>query len=271
MVTCMICNNEFKQLTTSGHLRKHNMTQRAYLIMFPNAEVVSRETMLLHSISMKKRVANGTHFVPFRDIKGLARKVHDKYMEGPVEYKCIQCGKIKKTNRYFAERRKFCSNKCHSLHIQLNPKLYKERNKKISSSNIGKPKKGGYSRCNGGFRKDLGHYVRSGWEADVCRIFKYHNKPYDYESYSVRLANSKKDLTWIIDFVDPTCFMSQGFIEIKGWWDKISKRKKRLLEQQRPDIYKKITFISQKEMSSLIKQYRDIVPYWETRQRKKEK
>lgn len=263
MITCRICGKNFKQITTSGHLRKHGITRKEYLDRFPGAVLISKSTRKTHREAMRKLVESGTHFVPFRDIEGLAQKTHNRYKEGPIEYKCIRCGKVKKTNRYFAERRKFCSNQCHSQHIKENPELYKERNAAISRSNVGKTKKGGYGRCRGGFRDDLGHYVRSGWEADVCRIFLHHNIPYDYEAYTVRLKDGKDDLYWSIDFVDPTHFLSDGLIEVKGW-DEKSKKKKRLLKKQRPELYNTITFIEFKQMKEFIKKYSSVIDNWES-------
>jgi DNA-directed RNA polymerase subunit RPC12/RpoP len=185
MVQCLICKKRFKQITTSGHLRKHNITRAEYLQQFPSATTVSDDTKSAHSKAMKQHVKDGDHFVPFRDIDGFAQKVHDKHKEGPIEYKCIQCGKIKQANRYVAERRKFCTNQCHSDHIKENPNLYIERNKRISDSNFGRPKRpknaNPYSRCKGGYREGIGQYVRSGWEADICRIFQYHECEYEYE------------------------------------------------------------------------------------------
>ncbi len=266
MIKCKICGKKLKQITSSGHLRKHDLSREEYLQKFPGAEMVCDETVTAHSKSMKKRVKKGIHFVPFRDVPGLAQEVHDKYKEGPVKYTCIRCGKVKETNRYFAERRKFCSNKCLTSYVRENPDLYKERNSKISKAKKGKPLKGGYSRCRGGYRADLGHYVRSGWEADVCRIFKHHDSEYDYESYSIQLDDDGNTLTWIVDFVDHDCLLSdQGLIEVKGWWDDKSKKKAKLLKLQRPATYNKITFIGVKEMRELIRKYSSVILNWESK------
>lgn len=267
MVKCEICGKRFKQLTSSGHLRKHQLSLDGYKKKFPNAVVVSKETIEAHSADVKKRIASGNHFVPFRDIKGFAQKVHDKYKEGPVDYKCIRCSKIKQANRYLADRRKFCSNECHSQHIKEHPELYVERNAAISRGTTGVPKRGktgGYSRARGGYREDIGHYVRSRWEADICRLFKSNNKPYEYETYVLRLKDGDGSISWIVDFVDPTCFMSDGLIEVKGWWDDKSKKKLNLLEKQRPDIYNKMRFIEYGDMKELIKKYSKTIDHWES-------
>ncbi len=266
MIKCKICGKNYKQITTSGHLRRHSITRDQYLEQFPGAKTVSEETVNAHSKAMKKKVKDGSHFVPFRDIPGLARKTHDKHMEGPVEFVCIRCGKVKKTNRYIAERRKYCSNKCHSSHVAEHPELHQERNRNISKAKKGKPLKGGYSRCKGGYREDIGHYVRSGWEADVCRIFQHCDAEYDYEAFSVQLNNNNDPMTWIIDFVDHDRILSDnGLIEVKGWWDSKSKLKAKLLKKQRPTVYNKITFIGREEMRELIRKYSSIIPNWESK------
>lgn len=264
MVTCKICNKKMKQITTSGHLRIHKIDREEYLRRFPGAPTVCESTKSSHAHAMKKRVKEGTHFVPFRDIEGFARKIHDEYMTGPVEYTCIQCGKVKATNAYVANKRKFCSNKCHAKHIQDNPEQYIDRNIKISESNKGKIKLGGYSRCKGGMRADLGHYVRSGWEADVCRIFKHHKKKYDYESFTVLLDDNGQDLYWTIDLVDVQHFMSDGLVEIKGWWDEKSKKKLSLLRLQYPDLYNKLTIVDRVKMIEFIQKYSSVIKNWES-------
>jgi hypothetical protein len=265
MVTCQICNKEFKQITTSGHLRKHGVDRAEYLRRYPKAQLVSKVVRDAHSKAIRKRVANGTHFVPFRDIEGLASQVGEE-RSSPVKYTCIQCGKEKTANRYVAERRKFCSNDCNAAHIRENPELYSERNRKISLSNKGKARKGRYSRCRGGIRRDIGHYVRSGWEADICRLFRYLGKEYDYEAYTICLKDDDgTDLYWTFDFVDLSQALSDGLIEVKGWWDDKSKRKLRLLRQQRPAVYNKLTVISQPEMKELIRKYANLIPKWESK------
>ncbi len=60
----------------------------------------------------------------------------------------------------------------------------KEIKKRISQSSKGEnnPMFGKPSpHRKGGFREDLGHYVRSSWEADFARILKLHNLNYEYE------------------------------------------------------------------------------------------
>lgn len=264
MITCKLCNKRMKQVTC-GHLAKHGVSLEQYKQMFPGVETLSLSTKSARSAAIKNQIKNGTHFVPFRDLEGFAQKVHDRFKQGPIDYTCIRCGKVKQTNGYWAKRRKFCSNECHASHIRENPSLYKDRNKKISSSNKGKARKGRYSTCKGGFRPDLGHYVRSGWEADVCRLFMFHNRPYEYESYTIELEDGSDTLFWTVDLLDPTNFMSNGLIEIKGWWDEKSKRKLQLLQLQQPKVRDQLSIIGVSEMKDLIREYSSVIPNWESK------
>ena len=50
MVTCMICNKEFKRISNT-HLKQHNITCNDYMIMFPNAEMVDAELRKQISLS----------------------------------------------------------------------------------------------------------------------------------------------------------------------------------------------------------------------------
>jgi len=107
--------------------------------------------------------------------------------------------------------------------------------------------------------------VRSRWEADVCRVFIYNNCVYDYESYTILLKDRKSTISWIVDFVDPHHLLSDdGLIEVKGWWDKKSKKKLRLLKKQRLNIYRKITFIGRKKIIELRDEYSSLIPEWES-------
>src|SRR5208282_4746273 len=68
-----------------------------------------------------------------------------------------------------------------------------------------------YSNCRGGFRKDLGHYVRSEWEAKVCRFLKSSDKAYVYEGVSFPVAVNGK-----VHFYTPDLEVNGKFFEIKG-------------------------------------------------------
>ena len=240
MVKCQICGKEMN--VVSPHLRSHKVSMAEYKIKYPGVKVVSEEQAAKH------RESNA--------------------IRGRSEFTCIRCGKIMSINNYFAKRRKFCSVECCTSHVRENPFLHQERNNNISKSNKGISRPGRYSRCRGGIREDLGHYVRSGWEADVCRILKFNSKKYEYESFVVELNDNGEQLFWTIDIIDVDHFLSDGLIEIKGWMDEKSAKKLKLLQEQRPHIYNSLTIIDYPKMRELTFKYRPIVPNWETRKLK---
>ena len=63
----------------------------------------------------------------------------------------------------------------------------------------GKPSPKGSGFGKGGVRKDIGHYVRSTWEANVCRIFKYMNRDYKFESKRFKIVIDKDDIYFQIE------------------------------------------------------------------------
>jgi hypothetical protein len=62
-----------------------------------------------------------------------------------------------------------------------------------------------------GFREDLKHFVRSSWEANICRIFNFENIKYEYESSKCRFDLG--DSVYICDFYLPDLNI---FVEVKG-------------------------------------------------------
>jgi hypothetical protein len=109
-----------------------------------------------------------------------------------------------------------------------------------------------YARGNGGFREDLGHYVRSNWEANFARILKLQGKTYDYEPRSFQLAEGK---TYTPDFL-----VDEIFYEVKGYWTKLAKQKLESFKKQYPDIA--VQIIEGTEYDKLRSQYRDRI-LWE--------
>ncbi len=261
MIRCMICGKELKMLTSSGHLRKHGINKEQYLRRFPDAETVSDTIRETRSKIMRQKVKEGSHFVPFRDVKGLAKRILSKQDRNQIvfkgwetkrknlginnpkrSYKCIYCGKVKQCYPCEALYRKYCNSEC----------FYRHRGDNLTSW-------GKY-----GYRSDLGHVVRSKWEANVCRIIKYLEGSYGYETMSLRIKDGNRTRVYILDLVDYDRVLSDGYIEVKGRITQRSKCKMELVEEQHPDFFKRLTIIYQKEMRELNKLYRSIIPYWET-------
>jgi hypothetical protein len=106
-----------------------------------------------------------------------------------------------------------------------------------------------YERGKGGYREDLGHYVRSNWEANFARILKYQGKTYEYESKTFDLSECK---TYTPDFL-----VDGIFYEIKGYWTKLAIQKMESFRKQYADIEMQI--IEGSEYNELRRQYKDVI------------
>ena len=67
------------------------------------------------------------------------------------------------------------------------------------------------------YRPDLGIKVRSSWEANVFRVLKFKQIPFEYE----RELYSFSDFAYLPDFFLP----ENVIIEVKGFWDSESRKK----------------------------------------------
>ena len=92
-----------------------------------------------------------------------------------------------------------------------------------------------------GYREDLGHFVRSTWEANVARTLNILGVPYKYENKRFDLG----DTTYCPDFL---CFSGtehEYFIEVKGYKDQKWIEKELKFRKLYPDI--KLSIIGEKE------------------------
>jgi hypothetical protein len=108
----------------------------------------------------------------------------------------------------------------------------------------------------GGFREDIGHYVRCKWEANFCRILKYLNKDYEYESMSFTVIENDIEYTYIPDIRIKN---TDIFIEIKG--RQIGIQKYKLFKEQYKNYF--LGFIDLQKYNILKKKYKNIIPNWE--------
>ena len=106
---------------------------------------------------------------------------------------------------------------------------------KLSGTNnpmYGRPPKETKTYTKAGYREDLGHYVRSSWEADMARVFRYLGWEYQYEPQTFELVKDDgKKFTYTPDFFVPE---QNTWFEIKGWMDNVSAEKTALFQEQYP-------------------------------------
>jgi hypothetical protein len=111
-----------------------------------------------------------------------------------------------------------------------------------------------YTRGDGGFREDLGHYVRSNWEANFARILIFQRKEYEYEKYSFELENGQS--------YTPDFLVDGIFVEVKGFLTEQSRSKIEMFRKEYPNI--EFMIIDEEEYLKLKQGYVDKI-LWEGR------
>ncbi len=102
-----------------------------------------------------------------------------------------------------------------------------------------------------GYREDIGHFVRSTWEANFARILNYSGIDYEYESKRFDLG----DTTYLPDFK-----VGNIYIEIKGHDTKLAKQKRIMTR----NIYGiKIKVIEKIKYLRLQNYYKELILGWE--------
>lgn len=101
----------------------------------------------------------------------------------------------------------------------------------------------------GGFREDIGHFVRSRWEANVSRYLKFlikkeEIKKYEYEVDTFEFKGIKRgNRSYTPDFKVHLNNNEIEYWEVKGWMDKESKTKLRRFQKYYPKEFKKFKII----------------------------
>jgi len=110
----------------------------------------------------------------------------------------------------------------------------------------------------GGFRQDLGHYVRSNWEADFARVLIHLGLEYQYEptTFSIKLRDGTP-AHYTPDFYVEK---QNTYYEIKGWMHDLDREKLDAFSAQYPAI--KLEIISATRFAEFALKYRSLVK-WE--------
>lgn len=126
-----------------------------------------------------------------------------------------------------------------------------------------------YSRCRRGKRADLGNvFFRSGWEANVARIFVLSGIRWDYEPHRFRFADEGDDiLSYCPDFYLPDLDI---WVEVKGWMDEKSIRRLEKFMDYYPEQYEKLVLIDEKKYRMLESRLSSKISTWEYKRKKKE-
>lgn len=143
------------------------------------------------------------------------------------------------------------------------------------------PKIASKKRSNIGFRKDLGIFLRSSWEANCLRYLNYLKHSWKYEPKIFIFEGIKRGtMSYLPDIYDET---TDKWIEVKGYLDSKDKVKIRRFKQYYPEEFKKlVVIVGSKNIKSdlffkelgvpvfvyyntLNKQFKDktTIPFWE--------
>jgi DNA polymerase III alpha subunit/intein/homing endonuclease len=131
-----------------------------------------------------------------------------------------------------------------------NPSKGKKRPEMSGRNN---PMFGKTTRSRMGFRKDLGHFVRSSWEADYCRVLNYHGIEYKYEPETFDLG----EVSYTPDFYLPR---EDRYVEIKGWMTEKSALRIKLFREKFPN--KTLEVVNKTEFAEMALKYKHLVA-WE--------
>lgn len=148
---------------------------------------------------------------------------------------------------------------------------YKNRRSYKGKENpmYGKPSPKGAGFGKGGIRKDISHYVRSTWEANICRVCNHVGRDYLYEPIRFKVVVDGNDCTYCPDLY----FSDKDFYyEIKGHakssinWvcicESCEKNRKKI-EAVRMKYGVKVIIIGNKEYEKFKRRFKDLIPNWE--------
>jgi len=190
---------------------------------------------------------------------GPARKYPDR--------KCEWCNK---PFRPIRARSRFCSLRCakkshwengDTKWRELGPKKgdhpSPETRARMSEAASSRKAHSCYSNCKGGFRADLGHAVRSSWEANLCRLLNWIGVKYQYEGKTLLLKREAGSIHHRPDLL----VGNETLIEIKGWWDPRSLEIRKLIEEQYPELG--IIYVEEELYRKIEERFASKVPGWE--------
>jgi len=151
-------------------------------------------------------------------------------------------------------------------------KGYEKRRSYNGSGNpmYGKPCPRGAGRGRGGIRKDIGHYVRSSWEANIARVCLLLNRKYEYEPKRFYVDANGVSFSYCPDFYFPA---KNIYYEIKGHarasdkWVCTCKsclEKREIMKEVIKKYGIKIVIIGKYEYNKFVRRFCKKIENWET-------
>lgn len=151
-------------------------------------------------------------------------------------------------------------------------KLKTSAESSISSHGGGSP----WRHTKTGYREDLDMVFRSGWEANIARVFNAYQIDFTFEPHVFTFPIKRGTRSYTPDFF---LVKTNEWIEVKGYFDDKSRIKLKRFKKYYPEEFAKMTLIigSSKQSLEICKSlevdfllypdiskiYKKVIPYWE--------
>ena len=115
----------------------------------------------------------------------------------------------------------------------------------------------GSGRSRGGIRRDLGHFCRSSWEANVARVYRWQGIQYEHEPSRYVFSVNGVRTGYTPDFI-----LADGtHIEVKGYWWPGYREKFEQFRRLHPEI--KVELIEKVQYLQLKRDFSHLIDEWE--------
>lgn len=158
-------------------------------------------------------------------------------------FPCERCGTL--TYRPPSSKRRYCSREC-SAAMQVG---------RPSTARQGERRSSGVD----GFRLDIGHYVRSRWEANYARYLLSSGSTYQYEPhrFTIRLADETEH-TYTPDFLVD----GAHYVEVKGFFRRTT-RQAEIVEAARSQLPLPLIVVQNADYRAIERQHAGGISEWE--------
>ena len=116
------------------------------------------------------------------------------------------------------------------------------------------------------YRTDLKQTFKSSWEANIARVLKYLDIPYEYEGHMLQRHDEDGTVTGV--YIPDFWLSDNRIVEVKGFWDQDSRKKVLEIKKNYPQY--KYYIIDQDVYASVSRQYCEKIPEWEKSKQKEE-